>query len=175
MRPRLATFTALIVFAAATCTAVATTPVTYRFYGVVQKAAGSSSNTPTLGTLVPISVTVDTSYPADMQKDHVTTYSSYNGSTFISPVLAATFNGVDAHGAFDTVYVTQNANGQYGIEVLSGSPHNGLGFDLKFTTTISGVVKSDKLPNQIFPGNFQSATFSTIQNPDDEYSGAIVE
>ncbi len=52
---------------------------------------------------------------------------------------------------------------------MPGSPHNRLGFDLKFTTTLS--VKSDKLPWQITPSHFQTATFSTAHNPSGPHPG----
>ena len=130
--------------------------------------------------MLPISVTVDLSYPADVQKNNVTIYSNYVGGQTetggpISPILAATVNGVNVHGEFDYVRISQNANGIYGVEISSGSQMNGAGFDLTFTTTVSGVVKSDKLPRQIFPGNFQSEKFSTTFDPLDMFSGAIVE
>ncbi len=176
----LRTLTALLIFAATTSTSLAATPVTYFFYGFVTAIQAAGRNTPPLYAVVPISVTVDLSYPADTQQNNVTVYSNYVGGHTqtgapISPILAATVNGVNVHGEFDYVRISQNANGIYGIEISSGSQMNGAGFDLNFTTTIAGVVKSERLPRQIFPGNFRTATFSTIVDPLDMYSGAVVE
>ncbi len=104
----------------------------------------------------------------------MTAHYSYSGSTFIAPNLAVTVNGVNTHGEFEAAYITQNATGQYGIGVSSGTLENGDGFDVKFTNPVAGLVKTDKLPYKIFSGNFQTATFFTHQDPDDAYSGAIV-
>ena len=163
--------TLLSVIAIASPASAAVTPVTYFFYALVTQS-GKSDIPP--GTVVPISVTVDTSFPAFTQQNHVTTYRGGAGSDRPAPILAATANGVDVSGLGRSVTITQNLEGVYEIEILTFTPQGGGALDLVLKTSMKGVVKSDKIPKQVFPGNFQSATVS-VSYGFTGYSGQIVD
>ena len=153
--------------------AMAVTPATYVFYGQVQSGSGGL-NGPDPGAIVYISVTVDTSFPAFSQQNHMTVYYGGSGYGYPSPILALTVNGQDMHGIFDQVTITNNASGTSGLELDTLSPM-GLSVTVAFTTTVKGVVTSDKIPKQVFPGNFQTRTFSVEVPPGLTYSGQVVE
>ncbi len=151
----------------------AVTPATYVFYGQVQTGSGGV-NGPNPGDLVYITVTVDTSFPAFSQKNHVTTY--YGGAAYNlpSPILALTVNGQNANGIYDNVLISNDAAGSSGLQIETLSPM-GSAFNVTLSTTVRGVVQSDRIPRQVFPGNFQTRSFSVEVPPGLTYSGQIVE
>ena len=166
-----ATILAACLISAASWAAV--TPATYTFYGQVQTGSGGS-NGPNPGDLVYITITVDTSFPAFTQKGNVTGY--YGGAAYNlpSPILAVTVNGQNFNGIYDNVNISNDAMGKYGLQFQTFSPM-GLGFNLTLSSTIKGVIHTDKIPKQVFPGNFPTRTFSVEVPPGVTYSGQIVE
>ena len=163
--------TILSVIAIASPASAAVTPVTYFFYALVTQS--QKSDIPP-GTVVPISITVDTSFPAFTQQNHVTTYTVGAGYSGPAPILAATANGVNVLGLGRSITITQDLDGVYEIQILTFSPQGGGAIDLVLKTSVKGVVKSDKIPKQVFPGNFQSATVS-VSYGFTGYSGQIVD
>ena len=163
--------TILPVIAIASPAFAAVTPVTYFFYALVTQS--QKSDIPP-GTVVPISITVDTSFPAFTQQNHITTYTVGAGYNGPAPILAATANGVDVNGLGRSITITQGLDGVYKIEILTFSPQGGGAFDLILKTSLKGVVKNDKIPKQVFPGNFQSATVS-VSYGFTGYSGQIID
>ena len=158
--------------------AQAAVPATYVFFG--QVATATNPGALPVGTIVPISVTVDTAFPADSQIDHVTTYfgggAYYNGLP--SPILAVQVNGQDALGALNKITITTGRDGAYGIDIYSSLPE-GTVLALHFATTMKGVVRGFEIPKHVFPGNFQTAVFSfsgyAHQNMGPVITGPIVE
>ncbi len=151
----------------------AVTPATYVFYGQVQTGSGGIHG-PNPGDLVYISVTVDTSFPAFTQKNHVTTYIGGDGYVLPSPILALTVNGQDSNGIFDSIVISNDAAGSSGLQIQASSPM-GLGFNITLSSTVKGVLQNDRIPRQVFPGNFQTRSFSVEVPPGLTYSGQIVE
>lgn len=151
----------------------AVTPATYTFYGRVDTGSGGLSG-PNPGDIVYLTVTVDTSFPAFSQQNHSTLYYGGSGYGQPSPILAATVNGRDTHGTYDNVVITNDAAGQSGIAVQTLSPM-GLSFGFTLSTTIKGVVTTDKIPKRVFPGNFQIRTFAVGVPPGLNYRGTIVD
>jgi hypothetical protein len=145
----------------------------YFFYARVTNSVGSGSPQP--GTIVPMTIVVDRSFPASTRANHVTTYSGGSGYDLPSPILQAWINGKDEHGIFDSITITRDVNGVSKIEITSASPQSGPGFDVTFQTTQNGVVKNGKIPPHIFPGNFASALFTATLDPADQFSGAITQ
>ena len=165
---------ACIAFASGAEAASTVSPANYFFYARV----GTSSNgpkSPSVGSIVPISVTVDSAFPAFSQKNHATTYYGGPGFNLPSPILAASINGVSVLGLFDYVYIDQNYNGAYSITLLTYSFGNDAALTLTLSTTLTGVVKNDHIPAKVFPGNFQTATFSATFDPTNSFAGTIVE
>ena len=121
-----------------------------------------------------ISITVDTSFPAVTQLNHVTVYSGGGPNGYPSPILAASINGENVLGVSQLVAITQNLNDVYQVQIQTFSGQSGGTLDLILKTGLKGIVKSDKIPRQVFPGNFQSDTFSTNQSVDG-YSGVIID
>ncbi len=153
------TFAALFLQSLACPPAEAATPATYVFYGRVANSTGTGGLP--VGTVFPISVTVDTAFPAYSQINHVTTYygGAGYGSGLPSPILAVQVNGQNALGALNRITITNGLNGSYGIDIYSSLPE-GTVLELTFTTTVKGVVKGFEIPKYIFPGNFQTTLFS---------------
>ena len=148
-------------------------PANYFFYARV--TSGNGPKIPAIGSIIPISITVDTSFPAYSQKNHVTMYYGGPGYDLPSPILAASINGVQVLGLFDDVYVALNDNGMYSITLLTYAFGDDAALTLTLSTTLTGVVKNDHIPAKVFPGNFQTATFSATFDPTDSFSGQIVE
>lgn len=151
----------------------AVTPATYVFYGQVQTGSGGPKG-PNPGDLIYITVTVDTSFPPFTQKNGVTNY--YGGAAFNlpSPILALTVNGQNMNGIYDNVLVSNDASGSYGFQIQTVTPM-GSSVSVTLSTTLKGVVRSDKIPKQVFPGNFQTRSFSVEVPPGLTYTGQIVE
>ena len=172
MPKRIPTLVVLLAAYATPSAYAAVTPTTYFFYALVTNSTAGSMPLP--GSVVPISVTVDTSFPADTQLDHVTLYSGGGLSRYPSPVLAALINGQDVLGVSQYVSITQNLNGLYQIEIQSFADQSGGTLDLILKTGLKGIVRSDDIPKRVFPGNFKSATFSTSHSGVG-YSGRIID
>ena len=170
--PALALSAAILTAAAAISAHAEVTPAKYFFYGLV--TASQTASVPP-GTVVPISVTVDTSFPAFTQVNHVTTYKIGAGFNGPAPILKATINGVDVTGLGRSIAITQNLNGVYSIEIITYSPQGSGNLDILLKTSVAGVVKGDRIPKQVFPGNFTIQTFSTTYGFDDGFSGQIID
>ncbi len=169
--PRLA-LAATFLTAASTSTLASVTPVKYFFYGLVKNSQTASVPS---GTVVPISVTMNTSFPAFTQQNHVTTYTVGAGFNGPAPILKATINGVDVTGLGRMIKITQDLDGVYSIEIITFSPQGSGNLDILLKTSARGVVKGDKIPKQVFPGNFSTQTFSTTYGYDNGFSGQIID
>ncbi len=166
---------ALVGMALAGGAKAASTPSQANYFFYARVTSGTGPKIPSIGSIIPISITVDPSFPAFSQKNHVTMYYGGPGYNLPSPILAATINGVQVLGLFDDVYVAINNNGNYSITLLTYAFGDDAALTLTFTSTMAGVVKNDRIPARIFPGNFQQASFSATFDPFDNFAGTIVE
>ena len=148
-------------------------PVTYSWTGTVTSSTGDAS----LGSTLPVSITLDDGYPADPNTNNPKVEATYTGGlgspSGTSPILAATINGANALGLFDTVHIQKNLDGVSEISIQSSLPQCCRSFTFVFTTTIKGVVKSVAIPKTLFPDNFQSSTFGVIYTQNANYGGTV--
>jgi hypothetical protein len=155
----------------------AATPVTYRFAGAVTASTKQARVVP--GQLVPIVVTLDTSFPANSNSPYPGREAVYSGGACTypntgSPILAVTVKGLDAHGCYDLVRIERNVAGVSSITINSASSQGGPSLALNFSSTLHGAVKSLAIPKHIDPEQFKTTSFSTAQNYDVAFSGTIV-
>ncbi len=148
-------------------------PVTYEWTGTVE----SSSGDPPQGTTVPISVTLDRSYPADAHGRDPKREATYTGGIGTpsgkSPILAITIGGVNAQGWFDSVHVEKNLLGVFQIAIQSAMPQCCRSLSFVFSTSLKSVVKSVAIPRTLLPSIFQSSVFAVVNTANDAYAGFL--
>ena len=142
-------------------------PVTYNLSGTITSVGTRTNNPPTVGQVIPIAITVETSFPATpppLFGPAGTTY-TYGATGLGSPLIpAATFNGSDNRGLFQTIVVTSG-----GISFSTTSPQVSGGFRLDLAGAAPGTFPDGALPTALDAGAFTSGTFSVTQafSPDD--------
>ncbi len=169
------TFAAIaIVLVAISGAAAKVTPVTYFFYCRVDVSQGDGMPGP--GHIVPMTIVLDSSYPADTYTSgsHTITYSGGVGYDLPTPIRQIYVDHIKVDGLFDSVTIAKNDNGNSGISIASYATGD-RGFVANLETTVSGVVRSLKIPAKIYPGNFKTAAFRFTLNPTQSFSGTIVE
>ena len=147
--------------------------VTYSWTAIVTNTTGD----PPQGAAVPVSITLDRDYPADSNAQDPKREATYSGGlgspSGKSPILAATINGADALGWFDTVHIEKNLHGQSQISIQSALPQCCRSFSVVFSTTMKGVVKSVAIPKTLPASDFQSSSFAFTYTQTDVYGGTL--
>lgn len=167
----LALCTALLTISGGT-TAVAASTATYSFTGVVTASHGG----PKPGQTVAITFTVNRDFAADaggtpgMRASYTGGSASPSG---LSPILGGTIDKADAHGWFDSIKVQKNLGGVSAVTMSTALPQYGLSLTVAMATAMHGVVKSLAIPASVFPGLFQSATFTVYVSPRESYAGVL--
>ena len=138
--------------------------VSYSFSGTVTQAAyGPQYGTPlgpdlvVVGQVIPVTFTLDTSFPDSNPSPTVGFYTNSPAIT-PTPVPAASFNGDSPLGLFSTVTVDVGSS----VTIDSGSPLTGAGFQISFTGAHAGVLATDAVPTTLNPADFSSVTFQRV-------------
>ncbi len=154
-------------------TGAAASPVVYSFSATVTQSKGG----PAKGTVLPVTITLDNSYPADANgadPRHEATYSGGSATASgSSPILSAVIGNISFHGWYDVVHIEKNFDGRSEVSIQSTVPQYGLSFTMVMTTTVKGVVHSIAIPRTLFPANFQTHTVSVYVSPADRFGGTV--
>ncbi len=154
-------------------TEAAASPVAYSFSATVIQSKGG----PEKGTVLPVTITLDTAYPADantVDPKHEATYSGGSATpSRTSPILSATIGNLSFHGWYDVIHIEKNVGGVSEISIQSTVPQYGLAFTMVMSTTMKGVVHSVAIPRTLFPANFQTSTVSVYVTPTDAFVGKV--
>ncbi len=115
---------------------------------------------PAVGTLMPMSITVDRAFPVTPPQNHTEHYHGGPAFNTASPILSASINNAASYQPNEgDIYVTKGDKGSYGYSFL-GFDSTGEGFALDFSTTDSVVVPTYRMPSSVIPRNFSTATFT---------------
>ena len=154
-------------------TEAAASPVVYSFSATVTHSEGG----PKKGTVLPVTITLDNSYPADansIDPKHEATFSG--GSAMVSgrsPILSAVIGSTSFHGWYDVVRVEKNLDGKSEVSIQSAVPQFGLSFTMVLSTSMKGVVHSVAIPRTLFSTNSQAHKVSVYVSPEDSFGGLL--
>ena len=154
-------------------TGAAASPVVYSFSATVTQSKGG----PNKGTVLPVTITLDSAYPADANTANPKHEATYSGGSATasgtSPILSAVIGSISFHGWYDVVRIEKNLDGSSEVSIQSTIPQYGLSFTIVMSTSLKGVVRSVAIPRTLFPGNFQSHKFSVYVSPAESFGGTV--
>lgn len=134
-------------------------PVTYNFTGTVTQVGPNVLRPIAVNDVIPISITIDTSYPAS-QPSPGQYYSSavYDPSTMLYQIVqSARFGGEQANGLIQSIRVSSNS-----IDFRTANTQVSSGFTLSFGGQ-SNVFSMLDLPLALDPGLFTTGSFTVTE------------
>ena len=158
----------------ATTPALAVTPATYVFRAFVEHgyAAPAAPEGEPLGSVVKITVTVDTSFPGTINGD-TATYANSDCPSGQGPIISVYVSGNSFNfaGGCNSIVIVKNTNGPSSITMRGASPQIGTTFNASFTST-QNEVASFNIPREIHTTDFDESRYLTT-DPDFSISGHL--